>query len=91
MSMDGPPRRHTVSIAEGCSGQITERDQARAVDVTWCWWFRKYAPSNTELEGFEQAARQARKGSWSVPKPVPPWEYRKAQRGQPDHGVWSCN
>lgn len=46
----------------------------------WCWWFRKYAPTNTELEGLEQAARQAKKGLWSDPRPVPPWEYRKAQR-----------
>lgn len=46
----------------------------------WCWWFRKYTPSDHELEWFEQAARQAKKGLWSDPKPVPPWEYRKAQR-----------
>lgn len=59
MNTDGSLRRHTVSIAEGCSGQITERDQAHAVDVTWCWWFRKYAPPNTELEGLEQVAWQA--------------------------------
>lgn len=46
----------------------------------WCWWFRKYAPSDTELEALEQSARIAKKGLWVDPAPVPPWEYRKAQR-----------
>lgn len=46
----------------------------------WCWWFRKYAPTDNELEGLEQAARQAKIGLWIDPRPVPPWEYRKAQR-----------
>lgn len=50
----------------------------------WCWWFRKYAPSDTELEAFEQAARQAKKGLWIDPRPVPPWEFRKARRS-PKH------
>ena len=47
----------------------------------WCWWFRKYARSDNELEAFEQAAREAKIGLWIDPTPVPPWEYRKAQRG----------
>lgn len=28
----------------------------------WCWWYRKYAPGDTVLEGLETAAREARKG-----------------------------
>lgn len=28
----------------------------------WCWWYRKYAPRNTELERLEKAAREAKKG-----------------------------
>lgn len=46
----------------------------------WCWWFTRYAPDDYELEGLEQAARQARKGLWIDPRPIPPWEFRKAQR-----------
>lgn len=46
----------------------------------WCWWFRKYSPSDTELESLERAARQAKMGLWVDPRPVPPWEYRKAKR-----------
>ncbi len=43
----------------------------------WCWWYRKYAPGNTVLEGLENEAREARKGLWADPQPVPPWEWRK--------------
>jgi micrococcal nuclease len=28
----------------------------------WCWWYRKYAPGDTVLEGLEHQAREARKG-----------------------------
>ena len=40
----------------------------------WCWWYRKYAPGDTVLERLEAAAREARKGLWADPQPVPPWE-----------------
>ena len=33
-----------------------------------------YAPSDTVLEGLETNARQARKGLWADPQPVPSWE-----------------
>ena len=45
----------------------------------WCWWYRKYAPGDTVLERLEAAAREARKGLWADPQPVPPWEWRKAR------------
>ena len=43
----------------------------------WCWWYRKYAPENGELERLETEAREAKKGLWADPQPVPPWEARK--------------
>jgi len=46
----------------------------------WCWWFRKYAPGDTVLEGLEKGAREAKKGLWVDPKPVSPWEWRKGVR-----------
>ena len=46
----------------------------------WCWWYRKYAPGNTVLEGLEAEAREGRKGLWADPQPVPPWEWRKRNR-----------
>ena len=43
----------------------------------WCWWYRKYAPGDTVLEGLEMEAREAQRGLWADPHPVPPWEWRK--------------
>jgi endonuclease YncB( thermonuclease family) len=45
-----------------------------------CWWYRKYEPGDTVLEKLEAEARQARKGLWADPQPVPPWEWRKLNR-----------
>jgi hypothetical protein len=28
----------------------------------WCWWYRKYAPGDTMLEGLEKEAREAKQG-----------------------------
>jgi len=33
----------------------------------WCWWYRKYAPGDTVLEGLEKNARDARIGLWADP------------------------
>ena len=43
----------------------------------WCWWYRKYVPGDPVVEGLETEAREARKGVWADPQPVPPWEWRK--------------
>ena len=43
----------------------------------WCWWYRKYAPGDAVLEGVEREAREAGRGLWVDPQPVPPWEWRK--------------
>src|SRR4029077_7908987 len=48
----------------------------------WCWWYRKYAPGDIELEKLEKDARDTKKGLWGDPAPIPPWVYRKARRGQ---------
>ena len=51
------------------------------VEDGWCWWYRKYAPGDTELERLEKEAREAKKGLWVDPAPIPPWVYRKIKRG----------
>ena len=43
----------------------------------WCWWYRDYAPKDTELEQLEADAREGRKGIWNDPAPIPLWLYRK--------------
>jgi len=40
----------------------------------WCWWYRKYAPGDTVLEGLENEAREGRKGLWAGPQPVPAFD-----------------
>ena len=52
------------------------------VKDAWCWWYRKYVPLDAELERLEMEARDAKKGLWADPAPIPPWVYRKARRGQ---------
>lgn len=46
----------------------------------WCWWYRKYAPGDTVLEWLEKEAREARRGLWADPNPIPPWEWRHRKR-----------
>jgi endonuclease YncB( thermonuclease family) len=46
----------------------------------WCWWYRIKAPADTLLERLERDARDAKKGLWADPQPIPPWEFRKTQR-----------
>jgi hypothetical protein len=33
-------------------------------------------------EGLEQEAREAKKGVWADPHPLPPWEWRKLRRSR---------
>jgi endonuclease YncB( thermonuclease family) len=46
-----------------------------------CWWYRKYADEQSAVdrvlyEDAERQARRKRRGLWSDPNPVPPWEWR---------------
>jgi hypothetical protein len=45
-------------------------------------WYRKYAPHDRKLERLEKEAREAKRGLWSNPHAIPPWEYRKLQRSE---------
>ena len=47
----------------------TNANQTLAKDG-WCWWYRKYAPGDTGLEGLEREAREVRKGLWADLQPV---------------------
>jgi micrococcal nuclease len=44
------------------------------------WWYRRYAPHESELEQLEAVARENRTGLWSQPNPTPPWEFRRYSR-----------
>ena len=50
------------------------------VEEGWCWWYRKFAPSDTMLEKLEAEARAARRGLLGDPDQIPPWAFRKLGR-----------
>lgn len=45
------------------------------------WVYAKYC-QDTAMLAAEQEARAQRLGLWSEPSPTPPWNWRKAKRGQ---------
>lgn len=46
------------------------------VEAGLAWWYRKYSQDKT-LEKLEMQARQAGRGLWINPDPLPPWSWRK--------------
>lgn len=47
------------------------------------WWYSKYVPWETELAELQEQAKKARLGLWSLPHPVPPWEYQPLMSAEP--------
>lgn len=43
-------------------------------------WHYKTYDDNPAWAQLEQQARQAKKGLWSIPNPIPPWEWRRNKR-----------
>ena len=41
------------------------------------WWYQRYARRETVLRDLEHEARNAKRGLWSDPNPVAPWDWRK--------------
>jgi micrococcal nuclease len=60
-------------------GKSLNRELVRA---GLCWWYRKYAPNDCELEKLEVEAPSEKRGLWAEPSPVPPWAFRKLRRGE---------
>ena len=48
------------------------------------WWFKKYAPNDYDLAQAEQPARSLKKGLWSQPNPIPPWNFRRHRASSSD-------
>ena len=49
-------------------------------EMVWrgmAWWYREYAPKDRELAALEAEAKADKRGLWSVPGAVPPWDWRK--------------
>ena len=41
------------------------------------WWYKHYAPDDKMLARLETDAREAKRGLWADPNPVPPWQWRR--------------
>ena len=74
----------TVADVILADGRILNHELVRA---GLAWWYRKYAPDIGTLAELEAAARDAKRGLWSQPNPVPPWEWRKT-KGESLPGSW---
>jgi endonuclease YncB( thermonuclease family) len=66
--------KHGRTLADVLLADGTNVNHALVKDGWW-WWYRKYAPADIELERLEKEAREAKKGLWADPKPVPSWEW----------------
>jgi endonuclease YncB( thermonuclease family) len=49
----------------------------------YAWWYREYSKDET-LGQLEADAREKKLGLWAAAKPIPPWDWRAAKRGQSD-------
>ena len=45
----------------------------------WAWHYTFYS-TDQELAKAEAAAKEAKKGLWVDPNPIPPWDYRKMKK-----------
>ena len=46
----------------------------------YAWVYAQYASKFSVLHGYQLKAKADRKGLWSDPKPVPPWEWRRESK-----------
>jgi hypothetical protein len=53
------------------------------------WIYRQYNRDKSLL-ALEQEAKNNKRGLWSEPNPVPPWEYRHGGRAGPPAGIKSA-
>lgn len=72
--------RYGRTVGEvACAG--TNANEAM-IERGMAWVYRKYAKGHGHLFPIEDEARQAKRGLWVDPDPVPPWEWRKAMRAK---------
>jgi len=50
------------------------------VQEGFAWHYTQYSKDQT-LANAEKEAKEAKRGLWSMPNPIPPWEYRKGKKG----------
>jgi micrococcal nuclease len=56
------------------------RDMGREmVGQGYAWHYRKYAPNDGILARLETSAKTAKRGLWSQPGAIPPWDWRQGE------------
>ena len=60
-----------------CDGVDANSEQVRR---GMAWVFERYAPRTSALYALQGEARAIRRGLWSDPEPVAPWEWRRKSR-----------
>ena len=65
----------SVEVQGGSLGQMLVR---RGM----AWHYDEYAPNASELARLKRQARNANRGLWSQPRPIPPWEWRDRSSGE---------
>lgn len=69
-----------------CVVTVADRDVGlEQIKAGMAWWYRKYiseqsAGERASYEAAETEAKTRRRGLWSLPNPVPPWDWRKGER-----------
>jgi len=61
-----------VARVEISGGDLSEMMVRRG----YRWHHEEYAPDATELARLERQARNAERGLWKQPNPIPPWDWR---------------
>ena len=70
--------RYQRSLAQmTCEGRNANAEQVRR---GYAWTFTRYAHPDSPLHHLEIEARAARRGLWSDPAPVAPWDWRRNGR-----------
>ncbi len=54
--------------------------EKRQIETGLAWWSPQYAPDSRDLRLAEDIAREAHRGLWAMPAPVPPWQWRQSHK-----------
>jgi endonuclease YncB( thermonuclease family) len=60
-----------------CDGVEANSEQVKR---GMAWVFDRYAPRNSPLYGLQREAQATRRGLWSDPRPIAPWDWRQRRR-----------
>jgi micrococcal nuclease len=56
------------------------------VEAGLAHWYEEYAPKDVTLKRLQESAKAAKRGLWSRPDAVAPWDFRKEKRAPKSNG-----